>query len=84
MRKIPLEKKLWNFYGTEVVYRPELHSHGECRNRDIAYSIAQGELEYYRILEATGWSKILTTSRDINSHIKLSLIACTCFLHCFV
>jgi|TARA_Y100000817_G_scaffold166400_1_gene130081 membrane dipeptidase len=53
------------------IYRPELHSHGECRNRDIAYSIAQGELEYYRILEATGWSKILTTSRDINSHIKL-------------
>ena len=48
------------------IYRPELHSHGECRNRDIAYSIAQGELEYYRILEATGWSKILTTSSDIN------------------
>ena len=40
------------------VKRP-VHDHGDYRSDELAYSAAQGQLVYYRILEARGESRIL-------------------------
>ena len=50
------------------VPKPE-HPHGEYRTVDIAYSAAQGQLAYYRILAARGEARILETRDDFSDHM---------------
>ena len=52
------------------IHRPDLHPHGECRNRDIAYALAQGQLAYYRILAAKGEAKLLKTREEFGDHMR--------------
>ena len=55
---------------TSCILKPDLDSHGECRNRDIAYALGQGQLAYYRILDSRGEARLLKTSEDFNNHMR--------------
>ena len=57
------------------ILRPDLHPHGDCRNRDIAYALAQGQLAYYRILEARGEANLLKSGTAFGAHMKAWLEA---------
>ena len=46
------------------------HAHGEYRTADIAYGAANGQLAYYRILEARGEARVLSTSSELASHMS--------------
>ena len=46
------------------------HPHGEFRTTDIAYSAAQGQLAYYRALEARGEARTLRNRIDFSDHVR--------------
>jgi membrane dipeptidase len=47
-----------------------VNPHGEYRTVEIAYSAAQGQLAYYRALEARGEARILRTREDFSAHMR--------------
>ena len=53
------------------ILREDLHPHGEVRSDEIAYSRAQGEMAYYRILESRGQIRLLKTASDFGDHMQV-------------
>lgn len=47
------------------------HPHGEYRSGDAAHAAAEGQLTYYRALEARGEVRILETRRDLVDHMAM-------------
>lgn len=45
-------------------------SHGDVRTRENAYAVAQGQLAYYRLLDAMGQMRFLRTSGELSAHIR--------------
>ena len=46
------------------------HPHGDVRTDELSYAAAQGQLAYYRILEARGASRMLKTQGDFIDHMN--------------
>ena len=46
------------------------HPHGDVRTDELSYANAQGQLAYYRILEARGASRMLKTQGDFIDHMN--------------
>ena len=53
------------------ILRKDLHPHGEVRSDEIAYSRAQGEMAYYRILESRGQIRLLKAASDFGEHMQV-------------
>ena len=53
------------------ILREDLHPHGEVRSDELAYSRAQGEMAYYRILESRGQIRLLKTASDFGEHMQV-------------
>ena len=52
------------------IKRP-VHAHGDYRSDEVAYGAAQGQLAYYRILEARGEARILESRDDFQEHMNV-------------
>ena len=48
----------------------EGHAHGDVRTDELSYANAQGQLAYYRILQARGHVRMLSARGDFNDHMK--------------
>jgi len=47
------------------------HAHGDVRTDELSYAAAQGQLAYYRIMQANGYFKMLKTRGDFSEHMKV-------------
>ena len=46
------------------------HPHGDVRTDELSYASARGQLAYYRILQAKGYVRMLSTRGDFTDHMK--------------
>ncbi len=47
------------------------HSHGDYRTAQTAYGAAQGQLAYYRLLQAQGEARVLTERQQFQDHMDV-------------
>ncbi len=46
------------------------HDHGDVRTDELSYAQAQGQLAYYRILQAEGHVRMLSSRGEFSDHMK--------------
>ena len=46
------------------------HPHGDVRTDELSYANAQGQLAYYRILQAKGYARMLGSRSEFSDHMK--------------